>query len=260
MSNGGRLAGKVALISGTGSGQGRSAALIFARQGANVVGCDINADGARETVEMVRAEGFTMTSVEPADLTDRSVVAEWVQHGAREYGGIDILYNNASRPRYAPFPEMTEADYQFTIAHELHLVWYSCQAAWPHLVARGGGVIINIGSMAGLIGAPGFPMAAHCATKGAVIALTRQLAAEGGAVGIRANTISPGVVNSPPVKRMWAELGDDAPFLPFINATAGKAPAEPEDVANAALFLASDEAKSITAANLVVDGGCTVMI
>lgn len=205
-----RLAGKIVLISGTGSGQGRTAALLFAREGAKVVGCDKVPEGAEETVKLARKQGLDIRSMAPVDLTDRQQVARWIDYGVSEYGAIDVLYNNASKPRYGPVAEMSDEDWHFTIDHELNLVWYCCQAGWPHLVARGGGAIINIGSVAGMLGAPSFPMAAHSAAKGAVIAITRQLAAEGAAANIRVNSISPGVINSPPVKRMGEDMGGSA--------------------------------------------------
>jgi meso-butanediol dehydrogenase / (S,S)-butanediol dehydrogenase / diacetyl reductase len=255
----GRVADKVVLISGTGGGQGRAAALAFAREGAVVVGCDIVADAAETTVRLASEEGLHIRSLAPLDLTDRAQVDKWMQYALDECGGIDVLYNNASRTRFAAFPEMTAEDYRFTLDYELDVVWHCSQSAWPHLVERGKGAIINIGSIAGLIGAPGFPMAAHSAGKGAVIALTRQLAAEGAAHGIRVNAISPGVINSPPVKRMAQELGEAAPFTALIRNALNGAPGEPEDVAHAALYLASDEARWVTGINLVIDGGATVL-
>ena len=115
---------------------------------------------------------------------------------SRAHGRIDVLYNNASLPRFAPFAEMSDEDYLFTIQNELHLVWRACQIAWPHLAAIGG-AIVNIGSGAGIQGVRALPQAAHAAAKGAVIALTRQLAAEGIAVGVRVNSVSPGVMAHP---------------------------------------------------------------
>jgi len=255
----GRLAEKVVLISGTGGGQGRVAAEIFAREGARVVGCDINAETAAETEELVRAAGFEMVSVGGVDLADPAQSLAWIQRAVEEYGGIDILYNNASLPRFAPFPEMTPDDFRFTTRNEIDVLWYVTQAAWPQLVARGGGAIVNIASIAALVGLRDMPQSAHAAAKGAVIGLTAQLAAEGAAVGIRVNCISPGVINSPPVQEILA-IGEESPLRPIIGATALGQPGEPEDIVYAALYLASDEAKWVTGTHLVVDGGSSVLI
>lgn len=255
----GRLAGKVVLISGTGGGQGRVAARIFAREGAKVVGCDINADTAAQTADIVRADGYEMLSDGGVDLADPGQAQSWVKRAKDEHGRIDVLYNNASLPRFAPFPEMTSEDYQFTVRNELDVLWYPSQAAWPYLVEAGGGAIVNIASIAGIIGLRDLPQSAHAATKGAVIGLTAQLAAEGAAFGIRVNSISPGVINSPPVQEILAG-GEQSPLRPVINATALGQPGEPEDIVYAALYLASDEARWVTGTHLVVDGGSSVLI
>jgi meso-butanediol dehydrogenase / (S,S)-butanediol dehydrogenase / diacetyl reductase len=257
--DGGRLAGKVVLISGTGGGQGRAAARIFAQEGAKVVGCDINADTAAETADLVRDAGYDMISVGGVDLADRDQAQAWVKRAKDEHGRVDVLYNNASLPRFAPFPEMTPEDYGFTVRNELDVLWYPSQAAWPYLVEDGGGAIVNIASIAGIIGLRDLPQSAHAATKGAVIGLTAQLAAEGAAVGIRVNCISPGVINSPPVQEILAS-GDQSPLRPVIGATALGQPGEPEDIVYAALYLASDEARWVTGTHLVVDGGSSVLI
>jgi meso-butanediol dehydrogenase/(S,S)-butanediol dehydrogenase/diacetyl reductase len=256
----GRLAGKVALVSGTGRGLGRVTARMFAREGALVVGGDLNAEAAQETVELVSEDGGEMVSLAPVDLSERDEVVRWLQFAVDRYGGIDVLDNNAGQLRRAHFPEMSDEDYEFTVRHELHLVWYCCQEVWPYLVARGGGSIINIGSIAAITGSRGFRESAHAAMKGAVIALTRQLAAEGGAVGIRANTISPGVISSPRAERMLAELGEATPFLPMVRATATGTMGPPEQVAAMATYLASEEATWVTGGNFVIDGGATVLI
>jgi meso-butanediol dehydrogenase/(S,S)-butanediol dehydrogenase/diacetyl reductase len=255
----GRLADKVVLISGTGGGQGRVAAEIFAREGARVVGCDINPTTATETEEIVRAAGFEMVSMGGVDLADPAQSQAWIERAVEEYGGIDILYNNASLPRFAPFAEMTPEDFQFTTRNEIDVLWYVTQAAWPQLVARGGGAIVNIASIAAVVGLRDMPQSAHAAAKGAVIGLTAQLAAEGAAVGIRVNCISPGVINSPPVQEILA-IGEQSPLRPIIGATALGQPGEPEDIVYAALYLASDEAKWVTGSHLIVDGGSSVLI
>jgi meso-butanediol dehydrogenase / (S,S)-butanediol dehydrogenase / diacetyl reductase len=255
----GRLAGKAALITGTGGGQGRAAALLFAREGALVVGCDVDQESAAETVRLAQSEGLEVTSMAPVNLADPASARAWVQEAADVHGRIDVLYNNASKPVFAPFPEMSLEDFHFTVANEIDLVWHASQAAWDHL-ARSHGVILNTASVAGLIGTRDLKQAAHVLTKGAIISLTRQLAAEGAAYGIRANSITPGVIASPPTKAQLDRLGDDAPFMSMIRTTARGEPGAPEDIAYAALYLASDEARFVNGENLVVDGGATVIL
>jgi meso-butanediol dehydrogenase/(S,S)-butanediol dehydrogenase/diacetyl reductase len=255
----GRLEGKVVLLTGIGGGMGRVTAGLFAREGAMVVGCDLNPDRAAETVRLVEADGGSIDSSAPLDLSDRADIDRWIDGAIARHGRVDVLYNNASLPRFAPFAEMSDEDYLFTIQNEQHLVWRASQAAWPHLAATGG-AIVNIGSVAGLHGARALPQAAHAAAKGAVIGLTRQLAAEGVAVGIRVNCVSPGVMATPPVLAMFEQFGENAPVAPIIERTIDGKPGDPLAVAYAGLYLASDEAKWVTGAHLVIDGGASAMM
>ena len=255
----GRVAGKVVLLTGIGGGQGRAAALLFAREGALVVGCDIDGDTAGETVRLADEAGHPVTSLGVVDLADAEATHAWVEAAAEVHGRVDVLYNNASRPIMAPFAEMTREDYEFTVRNEIDLVWHACQAAWKHL-AQSRGVILNIASIAGIAGTRDLPQAAHVLTKGAIISFTRQLAAEGAEFGIRANSISPGVITSPPIQQMIDELGDRVPFFSEIHASGQREPGTCEDIAYAALYLVSDEARYVNGENLVVDGGATVLL
>ncbi|HAY44307.1 MAG TPA: dehydrogenase [Micrococcaceae bacterium] len=250
----GRLAGKIVLITGIGGGMGRETARLFAREGATLVGCDLNEESAAETVRLIEAEGGTIDSSAPVDLGQREAIDAWINDAVERFGKVDVLYNNASMPKFAPFAQMSGEDYRFTIQNELDLVWHACQSAWPHL-AKSGGAIVNIGSVAGVQGARALPQAAHAAAKGAVIALTKQLAAEGIAVGVRVNCVSPGVMATPPILAMYEELGDEAPVAPIVERTISGKPGDPLAVAYAGLYFASDEAKWVTGSHLVVDGG-----
>jgi NAD(P)-dependent dehydrogenase (short-subunit alcohol dehydrogenase family)/dienelactone hydrolase len=247
-----RLDGKSALITGIGSGQGRAAALLFAKEGATVVGCDINEAGAKETVNLVRKAGFDMISMAPVDLSDEKQATAWIEEAASKADGIDVLYNNASTGRVGPLLTMTTETWHFTLRNELDLILFTTKAAWPHLVARGGGSVINTGSIIAERGTD-MPMSAHGAAKAGVHALTVHMALEGGPDGIRVNTISPGLTESGATA---AHLGD-----PFDNmqkqvrtSPLGRV-GKPGDIAPLAVFLASDDAGYITGTNIVVDGG-----
>ncbi|MBT4513208.1 MAG: SDR family oxidoreductase [Chloroflexi bacterium] len=251
-----RLEGKVALITGTGGGQGREAACLFAREGAKIVGCDLKIEGARETREIVKRENGEMISLQPLDLADGEAVESWIRLGEETYGGIDILYNNASSPRFAPVEEMTWDEWHFTIRNELDLIYWSCHHAIPLLKSRGGGAIINTASVNGLIGSPGIGTFAHCAAKGGVIALTKQLAVELAKYGIRANSISPGMIVTPG----WDVMGNVENVHENLKRVIPlRRGGQPHEIAAVALFLASEEASYVTGANIVVDGGLTAM-
>ena len=252
----GRLEGKVALITGTSSGQGREEAKLFAHEGAKIVGSGFTkVDAAKETVEMVKAIGGEMVSMQPVDLTDGEQVKRWIEFALDAYGGFDILCNNASNAKFAPIEQMTWEDWQFTMRNELDLIYWACHYAFPHLKARGGGVIVNTASVSGLIGGL-FGSFAHAAAKGGVIALTRQLAAEGARYGIRANCITPGVIRTSATEQML----ENPKYLEAIQRmTMLRRVGEAEEIATVALFLSSDESSYITGANIVADGGITAL-
>lgn len=249
----GRLQGKVALVTGTAGGQGREAALQFTAEGATVVGCDVDVDRNRETLELVHASGGSMTGAAPVDLSESAQATRWVEDAAAAHGRIDILYNNASTARFAPVAEMSDEDWHFTIRNELNLVFFVTRAAWPFL-ARQGGVVLSTASVAGLRGTDSVGCLAHCATKGGVAAMTRQLAVEGAPLGIRAVSISPGAITTPATAFLF---DDPAAREHLLGGNLIKRPGEPGDVVAMAVFLASDDASFITGTDVIVDGGMT---
>jgi meso-butanediol dehydrogenase/(S,S)-butanediol dehydrogenase/diacetyl reductase len=254
----GRLEDKVALITGTAGGQGRAAAMLFAAEGALVVGTDLQSDQAAETVELVRSAGGRMSSTHPLDLTDEEAVRAWIDAAADEHGGIDVLYNNAGATRFAPLEDTSYADWSFVLRNELDLVFLATKHTWPHLRARGGGAVILVGSTAGITGSMTNTRVAHTASKGAVVALTRQLAAEGAPHGIRVNCVSPGMIASPATARDL--LAPDHPMREIARVIPLGRVGQPDEVARCALFLASDEASYVTGAHLVVDGGWSAVL
>jgi meso-butanediol dehydrogenase/(S,S)-butanediol dehydrogenase/diacetyl reductase len=247
----GRLNGRVALITGTGGGQGRAAALRFAAEGALVVGCDVGVEGDAETARLVRAAGGRIDIRDPVDLGDPDACQDWIEWAASLHGRIDILYNNASRCCFAPFEEMTLDAWRETIRNELDLVFFACKFAWPHLKKQGG-VIINIASIVGVIASDTGRSSAHGAAKGGVISLTRQLAFEGAPHGIRVVAISPGTIVTPGTQAILAE---PAVRERLLDKNMIRRLGTPEEIVGIAAMLASDDGAFITGENIIVDGG-----
>ena len=251
-----RLEGKVALITGTAGGQGRAAAVKFAEEGALIVGCDLFEDGNRETIAAVESAGGTMTGMAPVDLSDAETAREWVEAAAAVHGRIDVLYNNASSPKFVTMPDMSVEDWQYSIRNELDLVFYVTKYAWPYLAERGG-VIINTASISAHVATADVGMAGHCAAKGGVLALTRVFAADGAKSGIRAVSISPGPIKTPGAIRDYFHIpgAEEHVIGQLLTDRVGVA----EDIAALAAFVASDEAAFMTGVDVLMDGGFTAL-
>ena len=249
-----RLKGKVCIITGTGGSMGRAAALMFARQGAKVVGCDINRESAEATVDEVLSFGGEMVSLSECDLTDTLQCKELVELAVSTYGRVDVLFNNAAMAYFGWVDEISDFDWHRTIDQELNLVFHLVRAAWPELIKTPGSSIINTASVSAWSTYRMLPGIAHSAAKGAVLSMTRQLAMEGRTYGLRANSISPGLIES---KQTLPLLEDPD----WVDVMVGKIMlgriGKPEEVAATALFLASEESSFITGTDIKIDGGTT---
>jgi 3-oxoacyl-[acyl-carrier protein] reductase len=242
-----RLAGRVALITGAGQGIGRAIALRFAQEGARVVALDVVPDGINALASEIKAAGGEALAV-VCDVTQREQVAGAVQAALDAFGQIDILCNNAGITRDARLVKMTEEQFDQVIAVNLKGVFNMTQAVVPHLIERGYGRIITTSSVVGLYG--NFGQTNYVASKAGVIGMTRVWARELGPKGITANAVAPGFIATDMVKTVPQEVLDR-----FVNMTPVRRLGQPEDVANAFLFLASDEAAFVNGAVLSVDGG-----
>jgi meso-butanediol dehydrogenase / (S,S)-butanediol dehydrogenase / diacetyl reductase len=160
----GRFDGKVVLLTGSGGGQGRVAAMRFAREGATVVGCDVNAAGHAETQSLLAAEGLTLHGSAPVDLGDPEQARQWVDGAAEQHGRIDVLYNNASAARFGPVGEFSVEDWRYTMRNELDLIFFTTKFAWRHLAVRGG-VVLNISSVAAWAGSKVAGISAHARSR-----------------------------------------------------------------------------------------------
>jgi len=250
----GRLAGKVCVITGTGGSVGRQTAMTFAREGACVVGCDVNVDAGGATVEVVRRDGGTMESLHPCDLTLPADCRALVEFAIKTFGHLDVLFNNAAMAHFNWLEDITDEEWDRDRREEVDLVFYLTRAAWPHLKS-GRGVVVNMASLNASLSFKPLPSLAHTTSKAGIVGMTRQLAMEGREHGIRANSISPGVIETNQTREQlkdpeWADY--------MLGKTLLGRLAQPEEIANVALFLASDESSYVTGIDLVVDGGMKV--
>ena len=256
-----RLENKVAIVTGAGSGIGRAAALRFAREGAAVVCADVSADTAAQTAREARDAGHVALAT-AVDVSASADVKRLVEECIAAYGRIDVLYANAGVGGVGTAIDTDEAEWQRVIGINLTGVWLCAKYVLPHMVAARSGSIVNQASIGGLEGVPA--VAAYSAAKAGVIGLTRQMALDFARSGIRVNAIAPGTVSTPLVQGIW-EKGAGLVTGGDLGAREAAAAAvyplkrigTPDDIANLALFLASDEASWITGAVYVVDGGKT---
>ncbi len=250
---GGSLGGRVALITGAGSGQGRAAALRFAREGARVAVDDVDTAAAVETVSMVEEAGGEALAV-TADVSRREDCDRMVAETVDRFGRLDVLYGNAAVQMSGRLVDCTEEEWDRTFATNLSAIFWSCRAAIPHMLAGGRGSIVNTASTLGLIGSEGY--AAYGAAKAGLVALTRQIATEHGPV-IRANVIAPGSIDTPRLRKVIEE--DDSFLTPLFEHMPLQRLGTAEDIAAVALFLASDASGYTSGAVVPVDGGLAAL-
>ncbi len=251
------LSGRVALITGAASGQGRAAARLFAEHGATIVIADIDDVGAKETVAMVEDSGQPAMAVH-ADVSQRADVDSMVATAVDTYGRLDVLYNNAAVQMSGRLVECTEEEWDVTLATNLSAIFWACRAAIPQMQAGDGGSIINTASVLGLIGSEGY--AAYGAAKAGLVALTRQIAVDYGPT-VRANVIAPGSIDTPRFRKVVEAFGEDGEK--FVDGLRSTIPLRrlgvANDVAGIALFLASDLSAYVSGAVIPADGGLAAM-
>ncbi len=251
-----RLEGKSALITGAGSGMGRVAATLFAKEGANVIATDISREGLEVTEQLVAEHARDSILALTGDVANAADVESWVRAGVERYGALHVLYNNAGI-----FPEddksvveMNEETYRRTLDVNLKGVMLCCKYGIPELIRAGGGSVINVASFVALAGCT-VPQDAYTASKGAVLALTKSLAVQFGRHRVRVNAICPGPILTPLLADLFP---NEEEKMKRLNRIPLGRFGLPEDVVYAALYLASDESSWTTGTEFVVDGGITV--
>src|SRR5450432_43798 len=249
-----RLSGKVCIITGTGGSMGRAAALLFAREGALVVGCDLQADAAQATVDAVHGEGGMMVSLQPCHLDQPVGCKALVDFAIRSFGRIDVVFNNAAMAYFNWLEDITDEEWDRNRRDEVDLVFYLTRAAWPHL-KQSRGVVVNTASLTALMSFKALGAIAHTTAKAGIIGMTRQLAMEGREHGIRANSISPGIIETTQTRE---QLKDPEWAGTMLGKTLLGRLGRPDEVANVALFLACEESSYVTGIDIVVDGGMKV--
>jgi NAD(P)-dependent dehydrogenase (short-subunit alcohol dehydrogenase family) len=232
-----RLSGKLAVVTGAGNGIGQGCARLFAAEGATVIGVDRSGND------------------EACDLLDEGATNALFQRIGAEHGRIDILVNAAAFAHFDWIEALSYADWKATLTGELDIVFLATRAAWPWLKASGRASLINFGSANARHALEGSPALAHCAGKGGVLAMTRQLAMEGAPHGIRANSIAPGFIRTAATARHLA--ADPAFEAQVLGKNMLQRLGEPDDIGWCAVWLASDEARYVTGADIAVDAGAT---
>lgn len=252
-----RFTGKVVAITGTAGGLGREAALLFAGEGALVAGCDMNELENAETARLVRESGGVMLASAPIDVSDENQTRTWIDTILTEFGHIDVLFPCAGATVFNPLEDVSLGEWHNVLKAELDVVFVPVQAAWPALKQSKGSVVL-VGSTAGVTGSMTNFRIAHSTTKGGVIAMAKQLAAEGAPHGIRVNSVSPGMVATPATAKDL--LAADHPMAGIASSIPLHRIGTVTEVANCVLFLASEEASYVTGANLMVDGGWSAVL
>ncbi len=244
-----KLKDKIAIVTGAGSGIGRACALLFAREGAHVLAADVDADGGRNAANSIRESGGEAVFAE-TDVSNGVDVERMVETALATWGRIDILLNGAAVLAYGTIVETDEATWERVIAINLTGTWRCCKAVLPHMIRQGGGSIINVASTTGAHDACARAVA-YVSSKGGVTLLTRAMAIDHARQGIRVNALCPGPTDTPMLRRALTPEQLEAFAQSFPMGRLGL----PEELAQAALFLASDDASFVTGSTMYVDGG-----
>jgi NAD(P)-dependent dehydrogenase (short-subunit alcohol dehydrogenase family) len=250
-----RLKDRVAIITGSTAGIGRATALLFAQEGARIVVNGRSAERGQEVVEQIEGAGGEATFVQ-ADLGQKGEVERVVDCALEKYGRIDVMMNNAYSTEWGSVLEVDEDGWDRSLDVMLKAVYLGCRLAVPHMIRQGGGSIINVSSVHGYLAAR--KSAPYEAAKAAIINLTRQVAVDFGPNNIRANSICPGAIAVEKTLQILAEHPEYVPLAGLVYPL--RRIGLPVEVANVALFLASDESSFVTGHALVVDGGMTVQL